>query len=69
MLLKDHLIEVNAKGLIACCECHAIADISMNASHLDLLCPSCYRKFGRWKSKSEALVELTLFIANGKRSD
>lgn len=65
MPLNKHLIEVNPKGLIACRECRASADVSMNESLVELICPSCYRTLGSWVTTSEAAVDLTAFVASG----
>ena len=40
MPLNEHLVELTAKSLIACRDWRAIADVSMNNSHVKLICPS-----------------------------
>jgi uncharacterized paraquat-inducible protein A len=65
MPLKKHLIELTAKSLIACRECRAIADVSMIDSHVKLICPSCYETLGSWATTSEAVADITAFVANG----
>jgi len=37
MPLNEHRVELTAKRLIACRECHAIADVSMTNSHIKLV--------------------------------
>jgi hypothetical protein len=52
--LQEHLVELTDKSLIACRECHAIGDVSMNNSQVKLLCPSCHKTLGSWARASEA---------------
>ena len=62
MPLNQHWIELNPKKLIACRECRAAANISMDNSHVELICPSCYRTLGSWVTTSEAAAELAVFV-------
>ena len=64
MSLKEHVVELTAKSLIACRECRVIADISMLDSKVKLICPSCYRTLGSWATTSEAVADITTFVAN-----
>lgn len=63
MLLKEDLIELTAKHLIACRECHAIADVSINGSYVKLICPNCHGMLGSWATTSEAAADITIFLA------
>lgn len=63
MPLQEHLLELAAKGLIACRECHSIADVSFNGSCVKLMCPSCHRWLGTWATTSEAAADIAAFIA------
>jgi uncharacterized paraquat-inducible protein A len=65
MPLNEQLVELMAKTLIACRECRVIADISMNNSHVKLICPNCHRTLGSWATTSEAAADITAFVANG----
>jgi hypothetical protein len=65
MPLKENLLELTAKRLIACRECHAIADVSMNNSRIELICPHCYKSLGGWATTSEAVADIDAFFANG----
>jgi len=62
MPLNEHLVDLTAKGLI---ECRAIADVSIIDSHVKLICPSCYKTLGSWVTKSEAVADITAFVAAG----
>jgi len=66
MPLKKDLIAVTPKSLIACRECHTVADVSVNELYVKLICPSCYQTLGSWLTESEAVADLTAFFANGK---
>ena len=67
MPLYEHLIELSNKNLIACRECSAIADISINGSNVNLVCPNCHKSLGRWETTPAASADLTAFIANGAK--
>lgn len=64
MSLKKRLIELTAESLIACRECRAIADVSVNGSLVKLICPRCYETLGSWATTSEAAADITAFVAN-----
>lgn len=65
MPLHEQLIELTAKNLIACRECHTIADVSMDGSLVRLVCPTCRVTLGNWSSPSAAGADITAFIASG----
>lgn len=69
MSLKKHLIELTTESLIACRECRAIADVSMNGSLVKLICPRCYQTLGIWATTSEAVADMTAFVANCRASE
>ena len=64
MSFKKRLIELTAESLIACRECRAIADVSMNGSLVKLICPRCYETLGSWATTSEAAADMTAFVAH-----
>ena len=66
MPLKKHLIEVTGNSLIACRECHTIADISINHLGVRLLCPHCYVTLGIWTTPNQALDDIAAFVTNRK---
>ena len=66
MPLKENLLELTAKRLIACRECHAIADVSMNNSHIKLIRPRCFKSLGGWATTPEAVADIAAFVANGR---
>lgn len=63
MPLKEDLVGLTVKGLIACRECLAIADVSIYDSNIKLICPSCHRTLGNWVTASEAVVAMAEFVA------
>ena len=73
MPLEKHLIEVRAQTLVACRECHGIADVSMTDSPVKLICPNCYGTLGSWRQHRTRLLtslhsSLTALLANKKNS-
>jgi uncharacterized paraquat-inducible protein A len=69
MPLKENLIDVTRKTLIACRECSAVADVAINNSHVKLICPRCHRTLGSWVTTEEAVADLAAFVANSRASD
>ena len=67
MPLNEHLVDLTAQGLIACRKCHAIADVSINGSHVKLICPNCHETLGIWQTTAAARADLTAFIANSSQ--
>jgi len=67
--LKEYLIELTPENLIACCKCRTIADVSVIGSHMKLICPGCYETLGSWPTTSEAVADMTAFVANGRVSE
>jgi uncharacterized paraquat-inducible protein A len=65
MPLHEQLIELTAKNLIACRECHTIVDVSMAGSLVKLICPNCRVTLGDWSSPSAAGADITAFVAQG----
>lgn len=61
--LKEYLIELTPGNLIACCNCRTIADVSVNGSRMKLICPRCYETLGSWATTSEAVADMTAFVA------
>jgi len=64
MPLKEHLIELTEKSLVACRECHVIADVSMTGSNVKMICPNCHETLGIWETSAEASADLTAYIAS-----
>ena len=64
MPLNENRVELTAKRLIACRDCHAIANVSMNNSNINLICPGCYKLLGGWATSSEAVADIDAFVAN-----
>jgi len=62
MPLNEDLIGVNPKRVIECGNCHTPADISINQSSVELICPGCYRMLGNWMTTSEAVAAMTEFV-------
>jgi len=67
MPLNERLIEVTAQTLIACRECHAVGDVSISGSSVNLVCPSCHESLGSWQTTAAASADLTAFIATGSK--
>jgi uncharacterized paraquat-inducible protein A len=67
MPLNERLIEVTTKRLIACRECHVIADVSINGFGVRLLCPRCHETLGMWATADHAVDEITAVVTNGIR--
>jgi uncharacterized paraquat-inducible protein A len=64
MPVNEHLVELTAKSLIACRDCRAIADVSMNNSHVKLICPNCHGTLGSWATTSEVAADITAFVTD-----
>ena len=64
MPLIENRVELTPKKLIACRECHAIANVSINNSHINLICLRCYKSLGDWATTSEAVADIDAFVAN-----
>lgn len=64
MPLNENLVELTSKRLIACRDCGTTADVSVNNSHVKLICPHCHNTLGSWATTSEAVADLAAFVAN-----
>jgi len=68
MALNEKLIELTDTHLIACRQCHTLADISViGGSLVKLVCPSCREWLGSWDSTTAAIADLTAFVARENR--
>lgn len=64
MPLRENLIELKDKKLIACRQCRTVADVSMNNSLVKLVCPKCRAILGSWPTASEAAADMSAFVAS-----
>jgi len=69
MPLQEQLIELSAKRLIACRDCHANAQATLTDSLVTMTCPECHKALGNWETTSAALADITAFIAKCKASN
>jgi hypothetical protein len=67
--LRKCLVEVTPDNLIACCKCRTVADVSVTGSHLKLICPRCYQTLGTWATTSEAVADMTAFVASSRAGE
>jgi hypothetical protein len=67
--LRVCLVELTPENLIACCKCRTVADVSVIGLRMKLICPRCYETLGSWATTSEAMDEITAFVASGKAGD
>jgi hypothetical protein len=64
MPIKEHLIELTDECLIACKQCHSIADITVvDHSPVRLICPYCHETLGSWATTTMAIADLTALVA------
>ena len=66
MALNAQLIELTSSSLIACKECHAVADITVQGSPFRLVCSGCGKTLGEWETISGSIADITAFIAGNK---
>lgn len=68
MPLNENLVVLTSKRLIACRQCGATADVSINNSHVKLMCPRCYKSLGSWTTTPEAVADMEAFVASKRQS-
>jgi uncharacterized paraquat-inducible protein A len=66
MPLQEQLIELSAKHLIACRECHTNADVRLVDSLVTMTCPGCHTTLGNWETTPAALEDITAYMARGE---
>jgi hypothetical protein len=67
--LRKCLVEVTPGNLIACCKCRTIADVSVTGTRMKLICPRCYETLGSWATTSEAIADMTAFVASSRAGE
>ena len=63
MPLNKNLVVLTSNRLIACRECGATADVSINNAQVKLICPGCHKTLGTWPTTSEAVADMEAFVA------
>ena len=63
MPLHEQLIELSAKRLIACRECHTDANVRVIDSLVKMTCLGCHTTLGNWETTAAALADITAYKA------
>jgi hypothetical protein len=66
MALNAQFVELTSLSLIACKECHTVADMTVQGSPVRLVCPGCRKTLGQWGTMSGSIADITAFIAANK---
>jgi hypothetical protein len=67
MPLHKDRIKLTDKRLIACSNCSAVANVSIESENVKLICPNCHMTLGSWETTPAASADITAFL--GKRDE